>query len=81
MRNAGSWSSRASLLASTWMLAACATQSVPTPPVAPPAIPSPPVSPAPEHSESYLPKALNYSEKVSDWLRRVRELTTSAQPK
>jgi uncharacterized lipoprotein YajG len=66
---------------SALMFAGCATKSVPTPPVQPPAIPSPPVESAPSTSETWLPKAQNFSSKVQDYLQRVRQITTGEQPK
>lgn len=63
------------------MFAGCATKSVPTPPVQPPAIPSPPVESAPSTSEPWLPKAQNFSSKVQGYLQRVRQITTGDQPK
>lgn len=70
----------APLLLFVVMLSSCATSSPPTPPVQP-TTPSPPVRLEPEHSQRYLPRAQDYSQKVQSWLHRVLQLTTPERGK
>jgi hypothetical protein len=63
------------------MLAGCATSSPPTPPAPEVKIPSPPVSSAPAHSQTYLPKALDYSQRAQTYIDKLRALTTNGPPK
>ena len=49
---------------------ACATNSPPLP-AAVPTIPLPPVTLGPEHSQALLPKALDYSQRVQNWLGKL----------
>jgi hypothetical protein len=64
---------------SALMLAACACNLPPTPPVQPAKIPAPPLSPA--LLEQWQPRAQSYSQKVQTYFERAREITTSGPQK